>query len=118
MTSTASAKPPDPETHRIHPAVRRTARRNLMITAVLIGVSLTIGMLGFHFTAGYGLVESFSQAALLLGGEGPSGAYPNDPSRVFAGVYALYSGLAYILVTALLLAPVFSHVLKRHHIDC
>ncbi len=118
MTSDASAKPPEPATHRIHPAVRRTARRNLSLAAVLIGVSLSIGMLGFHLTAGYDLVESFSQAALLLGGEGPSGAYPNDPTRLFAGAYALYSGLAYIVVTALLLAPVFSHVLKRHSIDC
>ena len=74
-------------------------------------------MLGFRFTGGYGVVESFSQAALLLGGEGPAGTYPNDPSKIFAGVYALYCGLAYIVVTALLLAPVFSHVLRRHHID-
>ncbi|MBP2648566.1 MAG: hypothetical protein H6Q77_2190 [Gemmatimonadetes bacterium] len=74
-------------------------------------------MLGFHYTGDYGLVESFSQAALLLGGEGPAGSYPNDAASIFAGVYALYCGLAYIVVTALLLAPVFSHVLRRHHID-
>jgi hypothetical protein len=87
------------------------------MAAILIVVSLAVGMLGFHLSAGYGLIESFSQAALLLGGEGPSGTYPTDASRIFAGAYALYSGLAYIVVTALLLAPVFSHVLKRHHID-
>lgn len=88
-----------------------------MLATVLIMGSLAVGMLGFHLAAGYDLAESFSQAALLLGGEGPSGSYPNNPSRIFAGVYALYSGLAYIVVTALLLAPVFSHVLKRHHLE-
>ena len=88
-----------------------------MLAIALIGCSLAVGMLGFHLTAGYDLAESFSQAALLLGGEGPSGTYPNNPTRVFAGLYALYSGLAYIVVTALLLAPVFTHVLKRHHLD-
>lgn len=84
---------------------------------MLITVSLLLGMAGFHYTGNYGLVESFSQAALLLGGEGPSGAYPNDATRIFAGVYALYSGLTYIILSALLLAPVFSTVLKRHHLD-
>lgn len=88
-----------------------------MLAAILIVGSLAVGMLGFHLAAGYDLVESFSQAALLLGGEGPSGAYPNNPSRIFAGVYALYSGLAYIVVTALLLAPVFGHVLRKHHLE-
>jgi hypothetical protein len=88
-----------------------------VLATILITSSLAVGMLGFHLAAGYDLAESFSQAALLLGGEGPSGNYPNNPSRIFAGVYALYSGLVYIVVTALLLAPVFSHVLKRHHLD-
>ena len=101
----------------IHPAVRRYARRNLQYAVVLILVSLLGGMAGFHFTGGYGMVDSFSQAALLLGGEGPSGAYPNDAVRIFAGLYALYSGLAYIVLTALLLAPVFGHLLRRHHVD-
>lgn len=88
-----------------------------MFAGLLIAGSLVAGMAGFHFTGGYGLVESFSQAALLLGGEGPSGAYPNDPTKVFAGIYALYCGLTYIVLSALLLAPVFSSVLKRHHLD-
>jgi hypothetical protein len=113
MTRAANTTP----VHRIHPAVRRLARRNLLLAALIITVSLGAGMLGFHLAGDYGPVESFSQAALLLGGEGPSGAYPNDPSRLFAGVYALYSGLAYIVVTALLLAPVFSHVLRKHNLD-
>ena len=102
---------------QLHPAVRQHARRNLRYALILISFSLLLGMAGFHFTGSYGLVESFSQAALLLGGEGPSGAYPNDPTRIFAGVYALYSGLTYIILSALLLAPIFSHLLKRHHVD-
>jgi hypothetical protein len=88
-----------------------------VLATILILGSLAVGMLGFHLAAGYDLAESFSQAALLLGGEGPSGSYPNNPSRIFAGVYALYSGLAYIVVTALLLAPVFGHVLRKHHLE-
>jgi len=107
----------EPVIPRLHPAVRPHARRNLRLAVALIIVSLLLGMAGFHFTGDYGMVESFSQAALLLGGEGPSGAYPNDPTRIFAGIYALYSGLTYIILSALLLAPVFSSVLKRHHVD-
>jgi hypothetical protein len=113
--TTGHAPPPAP--HRIHPSVRLLARRNLLLALGLIAGSLLVGMVGFHLTAGYDGVESFSQAALLLGGEGPSGTYPTDASKLFAGAYALYCGLAYILVTGLLLAPVFSHVLKRHRLD-
>jgi hypothetical protein len=117
MKPTMDPLPPEPAIPRLHPAVRRRARRNLRLAVVLIVLSLLLGMVGFHFTGDYGLVESFSQAALLLGGEGPPGAYPNDPTRIFAGIYALYSGLTYIVLTALLLAPVFGSVLRRHHID-
>lgn len=109
--------PREPFIPRLHPAVRPRARRNLRFAIVLILFSLLLGIAGFHWTGGYGLVDSFSQAALLLGGEGPSGAYPNDPTKIFAGVYALYSGLSYIVLSALLLAPVFSTILKRHHVD-
>lgn len=104
-------------TRALHPTVRQHARRNLLIAVILITASLLFGMIGFHLTGGYGVAESFSQAALLLGGEGPSGEYPNNPTRVFAGVYGLYSGFTYIVLTALLLAPVFAYILKRHHID-
>lgn len=114
MTPGSSDPEPTPAAHRIHPTVRHLARRNLVRAVVLIVASLGVGMLGFRITADYDLVESFSQAALLLGGEGPSGTYPTNASKVFAGVYALYSGLAYLVVTGLLLAPVFSHLLRHH----
>ena len=117
MTSDPEGPDRLPVIPRLHPAVRPRARRNLRFAIILIVMSLLGGMAGFHYTGGYGLVESFSQAALLLGGEGPSGAYPNDPTRIFAGIYALYSGLTYIVLSALLLSPVFSSVLKRHHVD-
>lgn len=117
MTSDPEGPDHLPVIPRLHPAVRPRARRNLRLAIILIVLSLLGGMAGFHYTGGYGLVESFSQAALLLGGEGPSGAYPNDPTRIFAGIYALYSGLTYIVLSALLLSPVFSSVLKRHHVD-
>ena len=117
VTSSQETPRREPAIPRLHPAVRQRARRNLRLAIVLITISLLLGMAGFHFTGDYGMVESFSQAALLLGGEGPSGAYPNDPTRIFAGIYALYSGLTYIILSALLLAPVFSSVLKRHHVE-
>ena len=101
----------------LHPAVRQHARRNIQYAVILITVSLLGGMAGFHLTGDYGLVDSFSQAALLLGGEGPTGAYPNDAVRIFAGDYALYSGQSYIILSALLIAPIFSHLLRKHHVD-
>ena len=101
----------------MHPAVRRHFRRNILVAATLMLFSLLLGMGGFHFFGGFAGADSFSQAALLLGGEGPSGAYPNSATSIFAGCYALYSSLLYLVVTALLLAPVFGHVLRRYSLD-
>ena len=118
MTPAPQAPAPPPSaSHRMHPVVRRHFRRNILVAAIMMFVSLLLGMGGFHFAGGYNTADSFSQAALLLGGEGPSGAYPNSATSIFAGCYALYSSLLYLVVTALLLAPVFGHVLRRYRLD-
>lgn len=52
---------------------------------------------------------------MLLGGMGPVGELPNDASKLFAALFALYSGLVFLVVTALVLTPLFHHVLHRFH---
>ena len=54
---------------------------------------------------------------MLLGGMGPIGDLPNDTAKVFAGVYALYSGIVFIASAGILIAPVAHRLLHRVHLD-
>src|SRR5262245_25977908 len=83
--------------------------------AGIVGVSLVIGMLGYHFMAGKLWIDAFENSAMLLGGMGPVGDVTNFAGKVFAGVFALYAGLVFLAVTALVLTPVFHHALHWFH---
>ena len=82
---------------------------------VAIAVSDAFGTLGYHHFAGFDWVDSFLNASMLLGGMGPVGDLPNDRAKLFAALFALYSGLVFILLAGLMLAPVFHRVLHHFH---
>ena len=77
--------------------------------------SLLLGMVGYHWIAGLPWVDAFENAAMLLGGMGPIGEVCSRSGKIFAGVFALYSGLVFLVVTALVISPVFHYVLHRFH---
>lgn len=89
--------------------------RQLVYASELILLSLLLGMSGYHWFAHFSWVDSFLNACMLLGGMGPVGDLPNDGSKIFAGTYALYAGLVFLVITALLLTPVVHRVLHRFH---
>ena len=92
-------------------------RTNVVIAVALICVSLLIGMAGYHWLAPMGWVDSFVNAAMLLGGMGPVDPLTNDAAKLFAGAYALYCGIVFIATAGLVLAPVGTHILHRFHLD-
>ena len=83
--------------------------------AALVGASLLMGMAGYHWVAGLAWVDAFQNAAMLLSGMGPVGELATSRGKIFAGLFALYSGLVFLVVTAFVLAPVFHYVLHRFH---
>src|SRR4051812_37180056 len=83
--------------------------------AVLIAGSTAAGTIGYHVLAGFDWVDSFLNACMLLGGMGPVGDLPNDAAKLFASIFALYSGLVFLILAGLLLAPVFHRVLHKFH---
>lgn len=91
--------------------------RHVGLVAVVVIVSLGIGMVGYVELARMSWVDAFVNAAMLLGGMGPVGELPNDASKIFAGVYALYAGLVFIVSAGVLLAPVVHRILHRLHAD-
>lgn len=96
--------------------LRRLAGHSLAALAVVI-VSLTAGTLGYHVCARLAWIDSFLNASMLLGGMGPVGELTTDGGKIFASLFALYSGLMLIAVTTLILAPVLHRVLHRVHLE-
>lgn len=91
---------------------------NIFAAAIIIGLALAGGMYGYHTLEGLSWLDSFLNAAMLLGGMGPVDAMHTDAGKVFAGAYALACGLLFVLVAGVVLAPVLHRVLHALHVDC
>lgn len=89
---------------------------NAGFALALIAVSLGFGIAGYMHYAHMPLVDAFLNAAMILSGMGPVGDLPNDASKVFAGLYALYSGIAIIATTGVILAPILHRMMHRFHL--
>jgi hypothetical protein len=99
---------------------RRLARnlgRALLLWLALSGIGLAIGMTGYMLTEGMKPVDAFLNAAMILSGMGPIGALNTTAGKMFAGVYAIFSGLFLVIATGFVLAPIMHHVLHRFHVE-
>jgi hypothetical protein len=96
--------------------LRRLAKYAL-ISLGLILVSLLIGMLGYNTLNGYSWVDSFLNAAMLMGGMGPVGTLHSDAGKVFAGIYALYCGLIELIAIGVFAAPIIHRFLHHFHLE-
>lgn len=90
---------------------------HLGVAAGLLAVSLAIGMLGYMLLENLPWVDAFLNAAMLLGGMGPVNPPQTAPGKLFAGLYALYAGLVFIVTAALLFTPILHRLMHRFHWD-
>ncbi|HEY2772541.1 MAG TPA: hypothetical protein VGK20_00685 [Candidatus Binatia bacterium] len=81
----------------------------------MIVASLAVGMAGYHFFEGLGAVDSFTNAAMILSGMGPLLQPQSTGGKIFAGLYALYSGLAVLVIAGVAFAPLIHRFLHRMH---
>ena len=108
--------------HRSSPLLPRQAfyRRVaicFLLSQALVAVALGLGMAGYHFFENLGWVDSFVNAAMILSGMGPVATLQTDAGKIFAGCYALFSGLVFITVTGIVLAPVAHRALHKFHLE-
>jgi len=90
---------------------------HLLAATGLLVASLAIGMLSYRVFEALSWVDAFLNAAMLLGGMGPVNPPQTDAGKVFAGFYALYAGLVFIVTAALLFTPVLHRLIHRFHWD-
>ena len=94
---------------------RRLAGSAGMAVAIL-AVSLALGMLGYHLSEHLTWTDSFLNASMILGGMGPVTELRTEAGKLFAGVYALYSGVIFLLAVGVLFAPVVHRIMHRFHL--
>jgi hypothetical protein len=90
---------------------------NLGIASALIGISLLVGMCGYHYFESMSWIDAFVNAAMILSGMGPIGELHTSSGKLFAGFFALYSGLLLIMIAGIVLAPVVHRFLHRFHME-
>jgi hypothetical protein len=96
--------------------IRRMLGATGMALALIL-VSLGVGIVGYHFLAGLNFIDSLLEASMILGGMGPVNELHNDGSKIFASIYALYSGLLVLALMGIVLAPVVHRVMHTFHVD-
>lgn len=91
--------------------------KNFIWACLILLLSLLAGILGYHFLEGLSWVDSMLNAAMILTGMGPIHALTNDSAKIFATIYALYSGVAFLTVIAVFMAPVIHRFMHHFHFD-
>jgi hypothetical protein len=108
--------------HRREPLISRGRFVGRMLKAIglwlaLAIVGLAIGMAGYAEFEGMSLADAYVNAAMILSGMGPLGELKTTAGKLFAGSYAIFSGLVIVIATGFVLAPIFHRVLHRFHVE-
>jgi flagellar biosynthesis protein FliR len=99
--------------HQTKPVISRSRYAGRQLTFLLysflvMGFGLLVGVLGYHWFAGFAWLDALPNASMILGSMGPVDPLSNAGAKIFASFYALFSGLVFITTAGVLLAP-FGH---------
>lgn len=90
---------------------------HLSLGLFIIFISLTIGILGYHFFEGLSWIDSLLNASMILGGMGPVNNLQTEAGKLFASFYALFSGIVFLATVGLILAPIVHRFLHKLHLE-
>lgn len=91
--------------------------RNFFIGLLFIGIALFFGMLGYHFFESMSWVDAFLNASMILSGMGPANTMMTSGGKIFAGCYALFSGLVFIAISVIIFSPIIHRFFRRIHLE-
>ncbi len=98
-------------------AFTRRLLGSIALSAAIISLSLLGGMLGYHNLEHMDWIDAFANASMILSGMGPLAPLQTWNGKLFAGAYALYSGLVLILAMGIVIAPIVHRLLHRFHLE-
>lgn len=91
--------------------------RYSVFAGVLILFSVCLGVMGYHFLGHLGWLDSFHMACMILTGMGPVAEMNTSAAKLFSSFYALYSGVAFLSITAVFFAPIVHRLLHILHVE-
>jgi hypothetical protein len=91
--------------------------RAIGLWLALTAFGLSIGIAGYAHFEGMNLTDAFLNASMILSGMGPAAELKTEAGKVFAGCYAIFSGLIIVIATGFVLAPIFHRVLHKFHVE-
>lgn len=97
--------------HSSLPAFIKRILISLTVGLSLIVISLVLGMFGYRHFEHMNSVDAYVNAAMILSGMGPVSELHTDAGKIFAGSYALFSGIIFLVVIAIFIAPLFHRFL-------
>jgi hypothetical protein len=108
--------------HKSQPLIsrRQFARRMAAYSAfgaVFLCLSLAIGTVGYAYFANLPVVDAFLNASMILTGMGPVDKMETMGGKVFASIYAIYSGVAFLTFCGVLFTPIYHRFIHRFHLD-
>jgi hypothetical protein len=90
---------------------------HLLVALLLLVVSLGIGIMGYHGFEKLSWLDSLLNASMILGGMGPVNPILTDGGKIFASLYALFSGVVFLVVAGIVVAPVAHRIMHRMHLE-
>ena len=108
--------------HKTDPLLPRFAflmrlRNSLFVSIAILIVSLGFGSAGYHYFGGLPWVDALLNASMILTGMGPVDAMATTAGKLFSAFYALYSGIAFLTLMAVLLAPFLHRLMHKFHLE-
>jgi len=91
--------------------------RNIIFGLFFIAIALFIGMLGYHGFEHMSWIDAFANAAMILSGMGPLAPLVTFKGKLFAGLYALFSGLVFIAIIVIIFSPVIYRIFHKWHLE-
>ncbi|MGA2788031.1 MAG: hypothetical protein ABSF60_10930 [Verrucomicrobiota bacterium] len=95
----------------------RRLARNAALGGVVLFIALLIGMAGYHILENLPWIDAFLNAAMILSGMGPVATLQTAAGKIFAGCYAIFSGIALISILGIVFAPVVHRALHKFHLE-
>jgi hypothetical protein len=95
---------------------RKRFAKSFLLGIIILFVCLLIGVLGYHYTAGIGWLDSLHNASMILSGMGPVVNIDTTTGKLFSSFYALFSGVIFITNIGVMLAPAIHRFFHRLHV--
>lgn len=96
--------------------IRRLIKHFIFAVTIIFG-ALAIGVIGYHSFENLSWLDSLLNASMILGGMGPVDPVKTTGGKLFASMYALFSGIVFLVAVGVIIAPVFHRLIHKFHLS-